>query len=322
MKILFVSSGNSKDGISPIINNQGLSLRRQGYEIDFFTINGKGFSAYFKHIFLLRKIITKSNYDIIHAHYGLCGLVGLLARKSEKLVVSFMGDDIVGTNKPDGSVYFLSIIFSRFNVFLSHYFYDHSIVKSDEMMDKMGVQKRVSLISNGVDLNKFKPLSRETAISNTEINPQKKCIIFVSQPSRAEKNFPLARKAHDLLDDPMVELLVLSDISNDLLKYYYNAADVLLLTSFHEGSPNVIKEAMACNCPIVTTNVGDVKWVIGNTEGCYITGFESEDVAEKLNKVLELGKKTNGRDRILELGLDSETVANKIIEIYSKVLNQ
>lgn len=101
---------------------------------------------------------------------------------------------------------------------------------------------------------------------------------------------------------------------------HHNAADVVLLTSLWEGSPNAIKEAMACNCPVVSTDVGDVREVIGNTEGCYISSFEPRDVAKKIQMALDFSKRTNGKQSIIELGLDSKTVANKIINIYTKVI--
>jgi len=101
---------------------------------------------------------------------------------------------------------------------------------------------------------------------------------------------------------------------------FYNAADVLLLTSFHEGSPNVIKEAMACNCPIVSTDVGDVRDIIENTEGCYITTFQPEDIADKIKRALEYGQRTKGRENIKHL--DINTVAQRIIKVYKTVLNR
>jgi len=107
------------------------------------------------------------------------------------------------------------------------------------------------------------------------------------------------------------------------LNFYYNACDLFLLTSVYEGSPQSIKEAIACNCPIVSTDVGDVKWVFGNTEGCYLTSFESIDVADKIIRALAFVKergRTKGRERIFELGLDSGTIAGKIIEIYEKTI--
>jgi len=104
---------------------------------------------------------------------------------------------------------------------------------------------------------------------------------------------------------------------------YYSASDVILLTSLWEGSPNVIKEAMACNCPIVTTDVGDVRWIIGDTEGCYIASLDPNDYSLKMKKALDFAQKsgkTNGRNRIIYLGLDADTIALRIIGVYEKVL--
>ena len=99
----------------------------------------------------------------------------------------------------------------------------------------------------------------------------------------------------------------------------------MLLTSFSEGSPQIVKEAMACNLPVVSTNVGDVEWLFGNEPGHYLTSFEPEDVAEKLKLAFDFKEKfgrTNGRQRIIELGLDSETIANKIVKIYRKIIKE
>jgi teichuronic acid biosynthesis glycosyltransferase TuaC len=128
----------------------------------------------------------------------------------------------------------------------------------------------------------------------------------------------------DSLDNECIQLIAVHLIEHELLKYYYNAADLLLLTSYHEGSPNVIKEAMACNCPIVSTDVGDVRWVIGDIKGCYLTSFDVVDVSEKILMALEysaVNGSTNGRDRIIELGLDSASVAKKIINIYEQLIS-
>jgi len=106
---------------------------------------------------------------------------------------------------------------------------------------------------------------------------------------------------------------------------YFAASHVALLTSLWEGSPNVVKEAMACNCPIVSTNVGDVKWLFGDEPGHFITGFTPEDVAEKIKLALEFSEKygrTNGLNRIKDLGLDAETVAHKLIDLYKEIIRQ
>jgi glycosyltransferase involved in cell wall biosynthesis len=322
MKVLFVASGNSSQGISPIIRNQGESLQKAGLTIGFYAINGRGLKGYIKSISDLRKTLSSDNYDIVHAHYGLSAIVALFARNREKLVVSFMGDDLVGANRMDGSVKLSSKLIVALNKLLSRFFYEFCIVKSEDMYNNLHI-KHKALIPNGIDMKKFYQIDRDKALRETGLENKDKLVLFVSDPTRPEKNFKLASEAVKLIENPSVHLFSANGIENSYLVYYYNATDVLVLTSFHEGSPNVIKEAMACNCPIVSTDVGDVKWVIGNTEGCYITSYDPSDVSYKIKLAIEFREKhvqTKGRERIIELGLDSETVANKIVNVYKRVL--
>jgi len=308
--------------MSSFIKSQGESIKVAGIQLDFITINERGFKGYLRESLQLRKHLRLHEYEILHAHYGMSALAVLLARRKEKIVVSFMGDDIVGTNKPNGSVTKTSLLLARFNAFLANKFYDHAIVKSEAMLKRLKISK-VSLIPNGVDLVEFKPFNKAEARIKLGIGQKDKLIIFVSDPSRVEKNFPLAQSAVTMLNDPEVRFIPIFSQPHESLPDYYNAADVLLLTSFHEGSPNVIKEAMACNCPIVSTDVGDVKWVFGDTAGCFITSYEVEDATKKLQMALEYAKekdRTKSRDRIIELGLDSETIAKKIVDVYERVL--
>ena len=101
---------------------------------------------------------------------------------------------------------------------------------------------------------------------------------------------------------------------------YLNAADVFLLTSKWEGSPNIVKEAMACNIPIVATEVGDIKYLFGNTEGYYYTNPLPDRLAEKINYILDNELKPEGRQRIIDLNLDYDSFAEKLISIYLEIL--
>jgi len=101
-----------------------------------------------------------------------------------------------------------------------------------------------------------------------------------------------------------------------------NAADLLLSTSLWEGSPNIIKEAMACNCPIVSTDVGDVKWLLDGVEGCFITTNDPNDIANKIRKALDIKGKTKGREKLISLGLDSKNIAKKIVSVYEEVMRE
>jgi teichuronic acid biosynthesis glycosyltransferase TuaC len=317
MKVLFVSSGNSESGISPIVRNQGESLKNHGIDINYFIIKGKGGIGYFKHIFRLKRFLKKNKFDIIHAHYGLCGIVSNLALKSKKLVVSYMGDDLLGSSRRNGSY----SIAGKFYVSLNKWFAckrnDFNIVKSKEMSQVLR-NARHEIIPNGVNFEKFHPIEKNIARGKLNIPADKKLIVFAANPERPEKNIRLAREAVDRLNLPGAELKILYNISQEELNLYYNGADLLLLTSFHEGSPNVIKEAMACNCPIVSTDVGDVKEMIKDTEGCCISSFNAKEAAGEIKKALEFGKRTKGRKNISHLEINK--IAQKIIRVYEKIL--
>lgn len=320
MKVLFVSSGNAKEGISPIIRNQADSLKKNGIEIEHFPIQGKGIAGYLKNIKPLKDYLKCKNFQIIHAHYGLCGIIAQLIRTKEKLIVSFMGDDLIGSINQKGNYSFMGNFLTSLNkLFISSY--DYVIVKSQQMAEGLKTAK-LQIIPNGVDLKLFVPIDKFDAKQKINFDPEKKIIIFVTNPERPEKNYILAKKSISALNRKDIVLLPVYNIAQDELKYYYSAADLLLMTSLHEGSPNVIKEAMACNCPIVSTDVGDVSDIIGNTEGCFISSYNPEEIAHLINLALVFSDKngrTDGRQRIIDLQLDSDTVAQKIISIYQSL---
>jgi len=322
MKILFVSSGNDASEISNLALSQANSLVGQNVNVELYYIKGKGIIGYLKNILPLHKQIKNKHYNIIHAHYGLSGWIALIAKnKRTKLVISFMGNDILGDHANKGSSTSYGNLLVALNLHFAKYA-DYIVVKSNEMSQKIKIANK-SIIPNGVNLSIFCSLDRNVALKKVGWNPALRHVLFMSNPDRPEKNFSLTNTALKLTEIESIQLHFLNQIPQNELVYYYNAAEVCILTSYHEGSPNVIKEAMACNRPIVCTDVGDVSWQMGNTKGCYICSFDPMDIATKVRFALEFSQTkicTKGRDRIIELGLDSETIAGKIIEVYNKVL--
>lgn len=323
MRVLVVCSGNAVQGISPLVKAQIDSLIQIGTETAVFAIDKPGFSGYIKAISSLRKRIKISKPDIIHAHYGLSGLVVFLSFTGCKVVISFMGDDLIGSVGKDQRYTLFSKVLVLINKTLAKRYYDYSITKSGELDKIISKTKNKTILPNGVNLNVFYPYDIDICRDRLGIDKDEKIVLFAADPSRPEKNYALAVTALTLLNNNKIRIIPVFSEEHIRLHYYYNAADVLLLTSIHEGSPNVIKEAMACCCPIVTTNVGDVKEILGTTAGCYIAESSSQSVAEYLLKAIEFRKTnlfTEGRDRLVDLNLDSESVAKKLVGIYRKVI--
>lgn len=303
MKVLFISSGNSVFGLNPIIINQGESLRKAGIQLEYFCIKGKGAFSYFRNIFLLRKYISHNRFDIFHAHYSLSAITASLAG-CKPLVVSLMGSDTK-------SNFFWKLVIKLF----SKISWKVVILKSSSMKDKRFMKKAL-IIPNGVDITSVKPTEEKALLG-------KKRILFAANPARYAKNYSLAKSAINLLDDDNNEFKVVHSKPHEDIINEINNADVLLLTSLWEGSPNIIKEAMACNCPVVSTDVGDVGWLFGNEPGHFLTTFDANNVAKNIGLAVEFSEKhqkTNGRNRIIELGLDSNSIAERIKKIYSSIL--
>jgi len=310
MKVLFVSSGNSHYGIVPFIKSQGESLIEKGIDLVFFKIKGNGIRGYLKNIKLLRNHINQNSYDIIHAHYGLTGLVCVMAHTKVPVVLSVMGSDAYGAFNIDGKREKSSYL-DMFITQIALLFVKAIIVKSSNILKFVPYLNKSYIIPNGVNFKLFKPYKNKLNC---------KSVLFLANNSDPRKNYKLLKSALELLRNKDVLLLNPYPIDQSQFPHFLNKASVFVLTSYNEGSPNVIKEAMACNIPIVATDVGDIKKVIGNTKGCYISSFESQDVADKIQKALDFGKRTTGREDVKHL--ESSVIADKIIEVYKSVLTK
>jgi len=321
MRVLFVCSGNNKDfEIVPFIKDQGESLKSEGVQVDYYPVVGKGLMGYVKAGFKLRRFLHRKQYDLIHAHFTYCGWTALIgAGRKIPVVLSLMGTDANGEYKGKNKVVLKSKL-SSLLTWLIQPFVSAIISKSANISASVYCRQKAFIIPNGVDLQKFRPLTEEERNGHLIANGKIK-VLFLGSRTKAGKHFPLAQAA---VQQPGMEhktLIAPYPVTHEDIPWYLNEVDILLFPSFMEGSPNVIKEAMACNCPIVSTDVGDVKWVFGDTPGCYIASFEPKDFAEKIRLALQVTKasgRTNGRQRIIDLGLDMDTVAKRIVDVYKR----
>lgn len=308
IKVLVVCSGTAPEFSFmkhlAFIYDQINAIKKVDNEIvfDTFFLKKKGIKGYLNSLPALKHKICKFKPDLVHAHGGTIALLCNLQMKVP-VITTFHGSDINSK-----SIRWLS----AFAGLLS----DKAIYVSQQLRNKAIIKKKTdTVIPCGIDLNTFKPVPQEEARKALHLPVNESYILFCSQFDNPIKNFDLVRKVLKLL--PPIKIHEIANRTRDEVNLLINGASLVLLTSFSEGSPNIIKEAMACNCPIVSVDVGDVKEVIGNTEGCFLTSYDPMVIAENIKSALAWGKRTHGRANINHL--ESSIIANKIIEIYKTV---
>jgi glycosyltransferase involved in cell wall biosynthesis len=306
MRILVVASFN-KGHFAPFIFEQVNALKKQGCEIDFFGLQGKGLHGYLRNLPLLKQKIKEICPDVVHAHYGLSGLFANLQRRVP-VVTTYHGSDI--NDKKVLPFSKVALRLSAWNVFVSR-----------KTLEIAKPRKKYILLPCGIDLSDLQLTEKAEARRKMNLKSDKNYILFAGAFDIAVKNAPLAKEAVACLQDSQPELLELKGYTRDEVTLLMCAADAFLLTSHTEGSPQVIKEAMACGCPIVSVDVGDVKERVEGTEGCFVSDSRNpRDLANLLKKAFAFAGKTEGRKKILADGLDNRLVARHLFEIYERVL--
>lgn len=302
MKVLVVA--RCKDGrYAPFITEQVNALEGFGVECRFFPVKKSGIGGYLLHLGSLKRTISAFKPDLVHAHYGLSGLLANLQRRVP-VVTTYHGSDINDRKVRPFSR--LSIHLSAFNIFVSR-----------KILDIVSPKDKFALIPCGINLEDYPEIDNSQARVQMHLSATGKYVLFSGAFDNSVKNASLAKEAVSLLES--VELIELKGYSRPEVAALMQAADALLMTSLTEGSPQVIKEALACGCPIVSVDVGDVKEVTEGIAGCYIVGRDPVTIANALQCALEFGGKTAGRRVIEEKGLSNDLIARSILSIYQGI---
>jgi teichuronic acid biosynthesis glycosyltransferase TuaC len=246
---------------------------------------------------------TFSDFDIIHANFGLTAPFAFL-QPHRPVVLSLWGSDLSGKY---GAV-------TKCCAKLC----DEVIVMSEEMKTKLGQDAHV--IPHGIDMKQFKPMPQTESQRAVGWDSERAHVLFPYDPSREVKNYPLANRVVEAAREEIslgIELHAVYGVDHADVTQYMNAADALLLTSQREGFPNSVKEAMACNLPVVSTDVGGVRERLSDVRNSYVCENESE-LSDRLTTVLQRRERSNGREHIQDLSLDQ--MGEQIIEVYEQAI--
>mgnify|MGYP001110328798 CR=1 FL=1 len=307
----------------PFLVKYAAALREIGIHIDVFHFRGCGNPLnYLKAWLAVRRIPAWKTANILHAHWGQSAFVSLLSPKP--LVITYHGSDLKGITDEQGKYNLKGKFLITFSKWVARRA-DHCITVSIHLKNILPPSVQADVIPMGVDLELFRPMNKLACRQQLGIDPKKKIVLFVSNPSRTEKRYALAEQVVNQVrlshPDKFIELLPVFNQPISQMPYFLNAADVLLITSSHEGAPVIIKEALACNVPIVATNVGDIQERIGNIKGCYVCEDDSiETISSNLSSALSCSKRVNGRETIKELSW--RIIAKKTKSVYKNILSK
>ncbi len=307
MKILIVGSYNA-GRFNPFVVEQAEALKKEGCQIEYYGIKGKGGMGYYYNRGALLKIINEYSPDIIHAHFGLSGLLAVLQNKVPVVITFHNGE----THTFMGNL-LSSIAAQRAKhvVYVAEHIRKLCFLKA----------KNYTIMPCGINLSDCNITPFEEARKALGFDKDKKYILFGGAFDNLRKNFPLLKEAIALLPNKeQIVCLEMKGLSRAECTLKMCACDIFALPTKSEGSPQALKEAMACNCPIIATDVADIKHLLGNVEGHYICSFNASIVAKQISKALSFGERTKGRQRIIDLGLTNDLVAKKLLSIYHTVL--
>jgi len=322
---LYPGPGHPAQGT--FVEQQVKGLREIGLEVDMMVIDRTGL-GYWAYVGLARRIqarVAGSDYDLVHSMYG--GVMGYCAMRQLATVpgvVSFCGSDLLGETLPG--------LFRRIVVEYGVYCSRRAariaagvVVKSENLRQALprSVRGKARIIPNGVDLGRFRPMARNECCLRLGWNPQSRHALFPANSGSPCKRVWLARaavKAAETLGC-CFEFHALQGVEHGDVPIWINACDVVLLTSDHEGSPNVVKEALACNAPVVSVDVGDVAERLKEVPGCFVVPPEPQSIATKLVKVYRaFSRLRTGRKSVSALSLGQ--IARRLEAFYREVLGK
>jgi len=296
------------------------ALRARGCEVDVFFVNGiaSKFNYLVSPLSFGRKL-RKGDYDIVHVHHSYCGFIAGLVLRRPPVVWTFHEGEIAGDESiadKDAKIKILAYS-KRFKRMVAGRV-DAVILVAEWLRDHLG-RSDAYVLPSGIDTDLFKPIDREKARAELGLEIGMNYVLFPSTRERVEKRFELAEASVRIAREKTgaVELLSLENVPHEKVPLYMNASNVMLLTSSFEASPVTLREALACNVPVISTDVGDAAAVLSGIEGCSIVPPDPEEIAVKLVECLERKCRIEARSRMMQYSLDD--TSRRLIEIYEEV---
>jgi teichuronic acid biosynthesis glycosyltransferase TuaC len=323
IRVLMVTSEWPTQSWAPnhFIARQATFLRSSGVDVDVFHFHGaKNPINYLKAWVQLRAKLAHGSYDLLHAQFGQGALLAL--PRQLPLVVTFRGSDLQGIiGDFEGRLTRAGKILQRLSKFVARHA-DAVVLVSEHMRRLIDESIPTHVIPSGIDFDLFRCIPQDDARLHLGLPLNKRLVLFVGRTTEVRKRYELARRAVEILNQSLsAELIVGWGFPHKEIPFLLNACDALVFTSLQEGSPNAVKEALACNLPVVSVAVADVPMRLEGIPGCEVCADDRpETLASALERVLRRAERIDGRKTVKNLAEDLLT--QKLISIYQSVLKR
>lgn len=302
IKVLKIYSGTK--AASPFKEDQNRTLIKQGIDLDILLVTKGGVKGYLKTIAECINKVENNEYDIIHTH-DIAAITSIFQRRVP-IIMTFHGSDL--KRKATRLLCNFASLFARY-----------CILSNENQEKQLFLKRNYGILNSGLDLDIFYPIDKDEARTKMSLKSKTKIILFAGSFSNKVKNYALAKKAIDIIQEDNIEVIELKGYTREETMLLMNAADLLLVTSKSESGPNVTKEALACNLSVVSTKVGHPKIIelLQNIEGCFVSNDNPNDISTAIIEVLKRNKRVDSRGQVLSW--DINKFAEKTIEVYKMV---
>lgn len=302
-----------------------MGLCELGINVRIFFLERQRYGQ-FIYLNAVRKIETafnKNECNLVHVQFGGIQALQAVRAVGRRTIITFHGTDLHGGNPlnlPDKVSCWLGRYASRWaarragwNIIVAEHLGQHLV----------GVTERIDVIPTGVDYNIFYPRSISESKRLLSLDDSTHYILFCDANRNPVKRADLARSVVQLVQTgrPNTKFLELNRVPHRDVPLYLNASDCVLITSEKEGSPNIVKEAIACNVPVVSVAVGDIPERLNGIENCFVTSTRPSDLAQAVDNILEKNERANGRE-MKRAEIENMAVCQKVMLIYENVLKE
>jgi glycosyltransferase involved in cell wall biosynthesis len=299
------------------------ALRRSGVDLDVYFVNGRANKLnYARMPFGFFARLRRKRYDVVHVHHSFCGLVATRQHAVPVVWTFHEGEITGGTADALREQPIKHVAYSRRMKRYVASRVDALVVVADHLREPLGRPDALCLPA-GIDLDLFAPMETAEAKRRLGLPDARRYVLFPAVPSRVEKRYGLAQRAVEVLretwpDARDVDLIALDNVPHEQVPQYMNASELVLLTSAFEASPVVIREALACNVPVLSTDVGDASVMLEGIAGCAVVAADASRIAEALHTALGAPRRVDARERMRRYSL--EHTVQELVKLYRRAI--